>query len=108
MKDSLVARGVPANVIILDGKGLRTLDSIVRCVNLFKIKSFTVISQRFHNERALFLARNLCLNVGNLHAFNAKDAVSEMAFLTYIREYFARVKMFLDISKNRMSARTAS
>ena len=54
MKDSLVARGVPASVIILDGKGYRTINSIVNANKVFGLKSFTIISQEFHNERALY------------------------------------------------------
>ena len=53
MKDSLVARGIPENVIFLDGKGFRTLDSVVRMSKVFGVRTFTIISQRFHNERAL-------------------------------------------------------
>ena len=55
MKDSLIAHGVDVNDIILDGKGYRTLDAVVRAVNIYNIHSFVVISQRFHNERAIYL-----------------------------------------------------
>ena len=103
MKDSLVARSIPENAIIQDGKGFRTIDSVVRAINVFNANSFTVISQRFHNERALYLAQNLDLNTGRLQAFNAKDPTSKSALITYVREYFARVKMFLDIiSRNNI------
>lgn len=97
MKDSLVARGIPEFVIFLDGKGFRTLDSVVRMIKVFEVKTFTIISQRFHNERALYLAEHLGLDVENLQAYNAKEPTSAMSMMTYIREYFARVKMFLDI-----------
>ena len=55
MKDSLIAHGVDANDIILDGKGFRTLDAVVRAVKVYNIHSFVIISQRFHNERAIYL-----------------------------------------------------
>ena len=97
MKDSLVARGVDATDIILDGKGYRTLDSVWRAVNVYNIKSFIVISQKFHNERTIYLAEHLNLETYNITGFNAADATSNMAIMTYIREYFARVKVFLDI-----------
>lgn len=97
MKDSLVARGVPAKVIYLDGKGYRTLDSVVRMRKKFGVRTFTIISQRFHNERALYLTEHLGLDVENLQAYNAKNPQSKWAILTYIREYLARVKMFWDI-----------
>ena len=97
MRDSLVARGVPANAIILDGKGYRTINSVINANKVYGLKSFTVISQKFHNERAIYQAEHLGLDVENLQAYNAKMPKSRRAFLTTIREYFARVKMFIDI-----------
>lgn len=35
MRDSLVARGVPESAIVLDGKGFRTLDAVVRATNVY-------------------------------------------------------------------------
>lgn len=97
MRDSLVARGVPESAIVLDGKGFRTLDAVVRATNVYDQHSYIVISQKFHNERAIYLAEHLGLDVENLSGFNATDATSNMAIMTYIREYFARVKVFVDI-----------
>lgn len=97
MRDSLVARGVPANAIFLDGKGYRTINSVINANKVYGLKSFTVISQKFHNERAIYQAEHLGLDVENLQAYNAKMPKSRRAFLTTIREYFARVKMFIDI-----------
>jgi SanA protein len=97
MRDSLVARGVPASDIILDGKGYRTICSVVNANKVFGLKSFTIISQKFHNERAIYQAEHLGLDLENLQAYNAKMPTSRRAFLTTIREYFARVKMFMDL-----------
>lgn len=97
MKDSLVARGIPSSVIFLDGKGLRTYASVVRTNRLFGVKSYTVISQQFHNERAIYLAEHLNLDIDKVQAFNAKSPTSNLSLLTYLREYLARVKMFIDI-----------
>ena len=97
MRDSLVARGVPASAIILDGKGYRTICSVANANKVFGLKSFTIISQEFHNERAIYQAEHLGLDVENLQAYNAKMPKSRRAFLTTIREYFARVKMFIDL-----------
>lgn len=49
------------------------------------------------NERAIYLAEHLGLDVEDIQAYNAKDPNSRRAYLTTIREYFARVKMFMDI-----------
>jgi SanA protein len=100
MRDSLVARGVPVGDIILDGKGYRTISSIVNANKVYGLNSFTVISQEFYNERALYQAEHLGLDVENLQAYNAKMPQSRRAYITTIREYFARVKMFLDILMN--------
>ena len=100
MRDSLVARGVPASAIILDGKGYRTICSVVNANKVYGLKSFTIISQKFHNERAIYQAEHLGLDVENIQAYNAKDPKSRRAYLTTIREYFARVKMFLDLMTN--------
>ena len=97
MRDSLVARGVDAGAIVLDGKGNRTLESVVRAVNVYGIHRFIVISQRFHNERAIYQAEHLDLDVSGITGFNADDVHTSTSFLIYLREYLARVKMFLDL-----------
>ena len=97
MRDSLVVRGVPASAIILDGKGYRTISSVINANKVYGLKSFTIISQKFHNERAIYQAEHLGLDVENIQAYNAKDPKSMRAFLTTLREYFARVKMFMDL-----------
>lgn len=93
-KNELVARGVPANKIFLDYAGFRTLDSVVRAHAIFGQKKFTVISQKFHNERAIYLAENKDLEVVG---FNARDVEARGGLKTKIREVFARTKAFLDI-----------
>lgn len=97
MRDSLMARGVPASAIILDGKGYRTICSVINAREVFGLRSFTIISQQFHNERAIYQAEHLGLDVENIQAYNAKSPKSKWAMMTYIREYFARVKMFIDL-----------
>lgn len=96
MRDSLVNRGVDSDDIILDGKGFRTQDSVEHAGKIYGVKDFVVISQKFHNERALYIADQMGLESCKVDGFNAKDAKSRMAMLTYLREYLARVKMFVD------------
>jgi vancomycin permeability regulator SanA len=45
----------------------------------------------------LYQAEHLGLDVENLQAYNAKIPQSRRAYITTIREYFARVKMFWDL-----------
>ena len=104
MRDSLVARGVPKSAIILDGKGYRTICSVVNANKVYNLKSFTIISQEFHNERALYQVEHLGLNIENIQAYNAKMPKSRRAYLTSIREYFARVKLFWDLLIYKESA----
>ncbi|WP_010182150.1 SanA/YdcF family protein [Aquimarina agarilytica] len=97
IKEDLIKKGVPENKIVLDYAGFRTLDSVVRAQKVFGENQFTVISQKFHNERALFLADHFN---SNAIAFNAKGVSSRYGFKVQIREYFARVKVFIDLLFN--------
>jgi SanA protein len=56
MKADLIALGVPAEYITADYAGFRTLDSIYRASDVFGLQSYTIVSQDFHVERALYLA----------------------------------------------------
>lgn len=94
MKEDLVKRGVPANVIYLDYAGFRTLDSIVRAKKIFGQSKITVISQKFHNERAIFLGESFGLDI---IGFNAKSVSVKYGYKTQVREKLARVKMLIDI-----------
>ena len=94
MRDSLVAHGVPADRIVLDYAGFRTLDSIVRAKEIFGQDSLTVISQKFHNERAIYLAKHFGMSAVG---YNARDVARRAKYIKiHGREYLARVKMFLD------------
>ncbi len=97
MKEALMERGVPESAIMLDGKGFRTLASIERANRVFGLRSFTIISQQFHNERALYQAEHMGLDIVDPIAFNAESPRTAMATLIYMREYLARVKLFIDL-----------
>lgn len=97
IKNDLVAAGVPSDKIILDYAGFRTLDSMVRAKEVFGLDEVTVVSQKFHNERAIYLAHKNGLNAVG---FNAQDVSLESGFKIQVREYFARVKVFIDLLLN--------
>lgn len=103
MKDSLIARGVPADRILMDGKGYSTVESIQRMQEVFGASDYVIVSQEFHNERAVFLAEHLGLDVDRVQALNARSPRSRRAMITYAREYLARVKMMVDILRYRRS-----
>ncbi|MBQ9337776.1 MAG: YdcF family protein [Lentisphaeria bacterium] len=94
MKADLMQAGVPGTDILLDYAGFRTLDSVMRAKALFGAEQFTVISQRFHCERAIYLAR-----AKNLDAigFAAPDPPVRYQFKSTIREPLACFKAWLDI-----------
>ncbi|MDM1061900.1 YdcF family protein [Empedobacter falsenii] len=93
MKQALIKNGVPENVIYLDYAGFRTLDSMIRAKEIFGQNEFIVVSQEFHNQRAVYIARQ---NGINAYGYNAKDVNKNAGLKTNIREYFARTKVFID------------
>ena len=100
MRDSLLERGISPRDIILDGKGYRTILSVRNAYHDYGCRKLIVISQKFHNERALYLADNLGLGFEQVIGFNAKSPHSHMSQKAYVREWFARVKMFIDLFIN--------
>ena len=93
MKDYLISLGVKAEHITMDYAGFRTLDSMVRIKEIFGQTSVTVISQKFHNERAIYLARK---NGIKAVGYNAKTPWFSRRMR--LREYLAKFKAVLDIN----------
>ncbi len=89
MKNYLVyEEGVPEEIIIEDPKGFNTYKSILRCKNVYKGRHVIIVSQGFHNLRALFFARN---NNMNALGFDAQDVNKpESYYRNQFRELFAR------------------
>jgi SanA protein len=94
MKNDLIALGIPAEKIFLDYAGFRTLDSVIRMKEIFGQSNFTIISQKFHNERAVFISQKYGLNAVG---FNAQAVSKYYGFKTNLREKLARVKVFTDL-----------
>ena len=93
MRRDLITAGVDSTVIFPDYAGFRTFDSIKRLKEIFNQDTVTIISQKFHNERALYIASKLGISA---IGYNAKDVSSAAGFKTSVREKFARAKVFLD------------
>lgn len=93
-RNELIKKGIPANKIYRDYAGFRTLDSVVRAKEIFSQEEFIIISQEFHNARAIYLAEAHGLKA---IGYNAKDVPAEHGVKTEIREYLARVKVFFDL-----------
>lgn len=94
MTADLVAEGVPYERIYRDYAGLRTLDSIARAKKVFGLDGFIVVSQPFHNERALYLARAYGLDAVG---YNARDLSGSHGYKTQLREKFARLAAVVDL-----------
>ena len=94
MKRDLLKAGIPEQDIVLDYAGFRTLDSVVRAKSVFDANHFIIITQRFHCERALFIAgRNeidaICVAVPE------PKGLAGLKIRT--REVLARIKALIDV-----------
>ena len=98
MQKDLIAAGVPAEFITLDYAGFRTLDSVVRAKEVFGQDHIIIVSQRFHAERAIFLARHYGIDASGLAAADPDDLG---LMKVRAREVLARVAAVLDIVINR-------
>lgn len=93
MRADLINRGIDSSKIYLDYAGFRTFDSVKKLKEIFGQNAVTIISQPFHNERAIYIAERE--NIAAI-GFDAKDPSFRGSIKTKIREKFARVKVFLD------------
>src|SRR6201999_3871725 len=98
MKQDLIAHGIPASKIYMDNAGYRTLDSRLRCRDIFGEDNITIISQSFHNRRALFIANHKHVKA---IAFNAQDGGS--IWDATLREKLAKMKMAFDLLLNKQA-----
>lgn len=95
MRKALMQAGVPEEAITLDFAGFRTLDSVVRAKQVFKLDRFTVVTQKYHTYRAVFIARKFGVPA---YAFIAPaNADGRPGNRHPVREVVARVAAILDI-----------
>lgn len=100
MRKDLIKAGVAADAIQPDYAGLRTLDSVLRMDKVFGHKNYLIISQRFHNQRAVFLAR---AKGQNPIAFNAPNPDKQNMTKVIMREFLARVRAVIDLITNKQA-----
>lgn len=94
MKADLIAIGVPADRIYRDYAGFRTLDSVIRANKVFSLTQFTLISQQYQNERAIFIAQKHDIQA---IAFNAHGNILATDYSNRIREILARLLAVLEV-----------
>lgn len=59
MKETAVKLGVPEENVVLDFAGRRTYDTCYRAREIFEVKKAILVTQEFHQARALYLCNNL-------------------------------------------------
>ncbi len=94
MYNDLVSAGIPGRKIILDYAGFRTLDSVVRGKEVFGQEKYTIVSQLFHNQRAIYIARTKGIEA---IAFNAEDSSGDLDLKVHLREIGARMLVIYDM-----------
>jgi SanA protein len=100
MREALMARGVPKEVLLEDLAGMRTLDSVIRAKSVFGFDRLTVISQEFHNRRALFFCRHFQINGV---ALNAAPVVGDRSWRLTCREFVARSIAVLNVARSQLN-----
>ena len=100
MTQGLIARGVPEDAIIGDGKGVRTLDSILRTHDVFGYDDFITISQRDHCKRALYLADHHHVSTIGFEA-GVRDLYPNERLADFLYGKLSCVKAILDIAVDR-------
>ncbi|WP_392564194.1 ElyC/SanA/YdcF family protein [Orbus wheelerorum] len=92
MRRDLIKAGIPSSAIVLDYAGFRTLDSIIRANKVFDANNFTIVTQEFHCERALFIAQSQGIDA-KCFAVPTPNNIK----MIRIREMLARMSAFIDI-----------
>ena len=95
MKATAVKLGVPENDIILDFAGRRTYDTCFRAKEIFAVQKAIIVTQEFHQARALYLCNNLGVNSIGITADRRKyEGERYWAF----REFFSRASAWFEIN----------
>jgi SanA protein len=91
---------VPTEDIFMDHAGFNTYESMYRARDVFKVKSAIIVTQDFHLNRAVYLARKMGIEAHGVKA--DKRQYCQMKYYN-TREILARMKAFLqaEITKPR-------
>jgi SanA protein len=102
MKRALERLGVPSARLVLDHAGFRTLDSVVRARQVFGVQKLIVVSQHFHNLRAVYLARAHGIEA---YGFDAEEVGGVGGAWPKMREVASRLFAVLDVHVLRTEPR---
>lgn len=98
----LLEQGIPDQAIFMDHFGLDTYDSIYRSQHVFEITKAIVVTQTFHLQRALYIARALDLDY---HGYATDTRDYHSSTYTFLREYGARLKAVYEVRSEASPAR---
>jgi len=97
MKKHLLLMGIPGRDIFTDHAGFNTYNSVVRARRIFHVKNMIIITQEFHLNRSVYIARKNGIKAYGIISDKRKYLFSDRY---EIREYLARVKSFLEVFFN--------
>ncbi len=95
MKKLAVSLGVPESDIILDNDGKKTYDTCFRAKEIFDVKKAILVTQDYHQPRALYLCNNLGIDSIGITA-NRRKYVSEWYY--HFREFFSTANAWIEIN----------
>lgn len=93
METYLIENGIPKNRIIKDYAGFRTLDSVIRAKKVFNANSLIIVSQNFHNRRAIQIAKHYNMDAV---CYDARDVQRKTGKVNF-REFLARPLLIFDL-----------
>lgn len=95
MKKTAMQLGVPEQDIVLDFAGRRTYDTCYRAKEIFEVKRAILVTQEFHQARALYLCSNLGVESVGITANRRKyQAEGHWAF----REFFSVASAWFEMN----------
>lgn len=95
MKKTAMELGIPEQDIILDSAGSRTFDTCFRAREIFEVKKAVLVTQEFHQARALYLCNGLGIDSVGITA-NRRRYDGERYWT--VREFFSVARAWLDMN----------
>lgn len=94
MKQYAVDAGVDSEDIFMDHAGFSTYESIYRARDVFQVKSLAIVTQPYHEYRAVYIAMKLGLDV---YGTPSKATQYRGSWMLEAREKLARTKEFFNV-----------
>lgn len=94
MKDYVLRAGIPSEDIFMDHAGFSTYESMYRTRDIFLVKKAIIITQRYHQYRALYAARGLGIDS---YGVVSESRIYAGQMYRDIREILARDKDFFKV-----------